>query len=721
MRKSSIAAQFVFALLITGVDVGPGQAMLTAETFEASRLTPDLFEGEQLPAHSDSRAATSDTAIVASPQVTHRPVAFESPAPAISAPAISTLAISRPVSEGPNFSVGSETEELEREALASSDPLGFEDFSPATAAQRRAIAQVTPGPVLPPGVDLPAPLPTDEDAESFAQVPAIDTPRFDFDRPDRAPDEPLPDQPLPQLPPAEDLLPSPSSPNIPGDVPGDVAATIEVKGYTVEGSTVFDKAELDEVTAPFVGSMTFAQLLQARSAITQLYVDKGYVTSGAYIPPQTLKDGIVTVQVLEGTLEDIKISGNNHLKTYYVRDRLALAGAQPLNVNQLLEGLKLLQLDPLISTISADLQAGIQPGTSLLEVEVTEADPFSTTLSIDNARSPSVGTFRRKIQFNHDNLIGLGDGLTLAYSNTDGSNSLDVAYDVPFNATNGTVRFAYGRTRSNVIEDPFTPLDISAKSKYYELTVRQPVERTATREIALGLTFSRQESQTELGFADIGPFPLSPGANDDGETKISALRFFQEWSDRNSKQVLAARSQFSLGVPWFQANDNEDSPDNAPDSRFFSWRAQGQWVRLLAPEMLLLMRGDVQISDRNLVPLEQFGIGGSNSVRGYRQDATLTDSGVQLTTELRVPIARIPKINGVLQLAPFIDVGRGWNNRDPQPETKTLLGTGLGLLWRHGNNFSARLDWGYPLIERADDRSNWQENGIYFSVDYTPF
>lgn len=711
MRKSSIAAQFVFALLITGVDVGPVQAMLTAETFEASRSTPDWLDVKPSPSQPTT---ASETAIVTSSSVTPSWVTLD-PLPA---------AISQPTSNSPNFSVSSAPDsEAGPVALTapaeSSEALGVAAL-PDNSPQTRAIAQVPPVPTLPPGVELPVPLPSADD-EDVQQSPVPESPRFDFDRPERSPEEPLPDQPLPQLPPAEDLLPSTNSPNLPGDVPGDAEATIEVKGYAVEGSTVFDQAELDAVTAEFVGSMTFAQLLQARSAITQLYVDKGYVTSGAYIPPQTLKDGIVTVQILEGTLEDIKISGNNHLKTYYVRDRLALAGAQPLNVNQLLEGLKLLQLDPLISTISADLQAGIQPGTSLLEVEVTEADPFSTTLSIDNARSPSVGTFRRKIQFNHDNLIGLGDGLTLAYSNTDGSNSLDVAYDVPFNATNGTVRFAYGRTRSNVIEDPFTPLDISAKSQYYELTVRQPVERTATREIALGLTFSRQESQTELGFADIGPFPLSPGANDEGETKISALRFFQEWSDRNSQQVLAARSQFSLGVPWFQANDNEDSPGNDPDSRFFSWRAQGQWVRLLAPETLLLMRGDVQISDRNLVPLEQFGIGGSNSVRGYRQDATLTDSGVQLTTEVRVPIARVPKINGVLQLAPFIDVGRGWNNRDPQPETKTLLGTGLGLLWRHGNNFSARLDWGYPLIERADDRSNWQENGIYFSVDYTPF
>ncbi|NJR68664.1 MAG: ShlB/FhaC/HecB family hemolysin secretion/activation protein [Synechococcales cyanobacterium CRU_2_2] len=545
----------------------------------------------------------------------------------------------------------------------------------------------------------------------------IPTPRPDFS----PPEQPLPTEPLPQLPPVEELLPSPSAPNIPGDLSGEADTKIEVTGYRIEGSTVFDEAELAAVTAPYVGSITFAQLLQARSAVTQLYVNQGYATSGAFIPPQTLTDGKVTIQVLEGTLEEIKVVGTNHLKPFYVRDRLALAGAKPLNVNQLLEGLKLLQLDPLLRSVSADLQAGIQPGTSALEVTVAEADPFATRLAIDNERSPSVGTFRRKIQFDHRNLIGIGDSLGLAYSNTDGSNGLDVFYAVPFNATNGTVRFSYGRARSNVVEKPFSNLDISSKSTYYELNIRQPVERTPTRDIALGLAFSRQESQSRLGFADIGPFPLSPGASERGETRVSVLRFFQEWSDRNSKQVLAARSQFSLGVPWFEATDNTAVSDEVPDSEFFAWRTQAQWVRLLAPDALLLIRGDVQLSDRALLPLEQFGVGGAGNGRGYRQDTILSDSGFQITSEVRLPLARFPKRKGLVQVIPFLDWGRGWNNTFPQPDTKTLLSTGLGLLWQQGNHFSARLDWGYPLINRPENRDNWQENGLYFSVEYTPF
>lgn len=121
------------------------------------------------------------------------------------------------------------------------------------------------------------------------------------------------------------------------------------------------------------------------------------------------------------------------------------------------------------------------------------------------------------------------------------------------------------------------------------------------------------------------------------------------------------------------------------------------------------------------MPLEQFGLGGQLSVRGYRQDALLTDNGLLFSAEFRVPILRAAKIGGVLQLAPFIDVGKGWNVNEENPSPNTLVGTGLGLLWKQTDNFSVRLDWGIPLISVDGDKRSLQENGLYFSVRYSPF
>jgi hemolysin activation/secretion protein len=196
------------------------------------------------------------------------------------------------------------------------------------------------------------------------------------------------------------------------------------------------------------------------------------------------------------------------------------------------------------------------------------------------------------------------------------------------------------------------------------------------------------------------------------------LQFFQEWTSRNSREVIAARSGFNFGIGAFDAtiNTNDD-----PDSRFFSWQGQAQWVRLLADDTLLLVRGNMQLADRSLLPIEQFGLGGLGSVRGYRQDLLLTDNGVFATAEVQYPILRIPQWQGVLQVVPFFDVGSAWNSGRENPDVNTLASVGLGLQWRQSDRFTARLDWGIPLISVDSRERTWQENGVYFSILYNPF
>ena len=206
--------------------------------------------------------------------------------------------------------------------------------------------------------------------------------------------EPLPTV-EPRLPPPIELLQSPEPESISPNPPLDTADRgICVRKFVVNGSTVFSPEDLSQAAAaaafsadtprctpsvslPEAGyNLSFSQLLQARSAVTQYYVERNYITSGAFIPEQDISEGIVEIQVLEGKLEDIQITGEHRLNPNYVIRRLEIAGASPLNTERLLEGLQRLQLDPLIETIDAELSAGIEPGTNLLEVEIAEADPF---------------------------------------------------------------------------------------------------------------------------------------------------------------------------------------------------------------------------------------------------------------------------------------------------------------------------------------------------------
>ncbi|MEH1926338.1 MAG: ShlB/FhaC/HecB family hemolysin secretion/activation protein [Nostoc sp.] len=529
---------------------------------------------------------------------------------------------------------------------------------------------------------------------------------------------PSPELPQPLPPPAELFPPSAPTPKPEEPIPGNFPQTIVVERFEVVGSTVFSPEELAKATAEFTKRpISLAEVYQARSKITDLYLKNGYITSGAYIPPQTIQSGVVKIQVVEGKLEDIQVTGTRRLNPNYVRSRLAIATSPPLNRQRLLEALQLLQLNPLIQNVSAELSAGSQTGVNLLEVKITEAKTFSSPIVLDNGRSPSVGTFRRRLQLNEANLLGLGDSLGLGYTNTDGSNSFDASYTLPLNPKNGTLTFNYGTTSSNVIEPPFNILDIQSASRYYELTFRQPIVQTPTQEFVLGLTASRRES--EASYLDIEriPFPGS-GADQQGRTRVSALRFFQEWTSRNSHEVIALRSQFSLGIDALNATINQ----NPPDSRFFAWQGQAQWARLLAPETLLLLRLNTQLASRTLLPLEQFGLGGQDSVRGYRQDYLLTDNGTFVSAEVQVPILRLPQIDSILQVVPFVDFGVGWNSSGREnPDHNTLAAVGLGLRWSQSDRFTVRLDWGIPLISVNSNERTLQENGLYFSLFYNPF
>ena len=493
--------------------------------------------------------------------------------------------------------------------------------------------------------------------------------------------------------------------------------TVEIKEINFVGNTAFTNKQLTQAVTNFIGrKISFEELLEIEIILNKLYSDAGYINSGAVIPTgQVIKDGIITIQIIEGTIAKIEITGNKKLNSNYIRNRIALGIEKPFNLNQLLESLRLLQLDPLIENISVELSEGILREASILQVTVTEADSFQLRAIADNGRSPSVGSFRRGVNLTEANLLGFGDRISLEWLNTDGSNSLDFSYGVPINPHQGTIIFRAGYRDTEIIEEPFDRIDINGDSIYFDFGWRQALFQSSQQELALGASFSYQQSQSQL----LGEnFPLSPGANDDGETTISALRFFQEWTKRNPQEVLAVRSQFNIGLGILGATQNQE----LPDSNFFSWNGQGQYVRSLSRDTLLIFRTNLQIAADELVPLERFGLGGLYSVRGYRQDFFLTDNGIFISGEIQLPIARVEKIVGVLQIIPFIDFGVGWNNgafEDPDPNS--LLGIGLGLQWRMGDNFNARLDWGIPLIDFDLEKRTWQENGIYFVINYDLF
>jgi hemolysin activation/secretion protein len=515
----------------------------------------------------------------------------------------------------------------------------------------------------------------------------------------------------------------------------EVIEAISVTNFRFIGNTVFSQQTLEnEITSKLLRldsntnrfsetKITFPQLQQLISEVTKFYNDRGYINSFAYIPTtseepnQRLQNrgaaGEVTIKIVEGGLESIRVrrrTGKQRLNLNYVCSRLARS-SQPLQVSRLLDALRLLELDPLIGNISAELIPGSQSNRSALEVNFEEEKTFSAALLLDNRRAPSVGSFRRQLQLTEANLLGKGDGLSVAYTNTEGSNAFDISYTLPLNPNNGTINLSAGVTANRVVEKPFEKVDIKAAAQYLDITLRQPLLINPRQELAIGVTATRRESGTSILGED---FPLSAGADAKGRTGISAVRFFQDWTARDNDELFAFRSQFSVGLGAFNATVNSE----APDSRFLAWRGQGQWIRRLRRDTFLLAKTDVQLANRTLLPLEQFGIGGGNSVRGYRQDILLGDNGISASAELRFPIiGRSDRGLGVLQVTPFVDVGTVWNSSGIENfDRQMLMSVGTGLRWELGDTMSANFYWGIPLVDVNSRGRTWQEKGLHFSV-----
>lgn len=539
-----------------------------------------------------------------------------------------------------------------------------------------------------------------------AQTPPLP----DLTEPTRpAPLPPVSPPPVPEVPLEVPPTTEPSPPTLP---PGVEEVRFLIERIEVVGNTVL-QTEIAALTQPLEGQeLSLGDLLKLRTDITTLYGRNGYVTSGAFLPTnQDLTTGVVQIQVIEGRLEAIQVNGLSRLREAYVRDRVALATQPPLNLPRLEEALRLLQIDPLLDQVNAELTAGSGPGQDLLILDLAEADPFTLGLTLDNAQSASTGSVQAGALATHRNVLGLGDFASLRYDHTQGLDLYELRYGVPLNAYDGVLQVRYENASSRIITPQFVDVGIRNESETLALTFRQPLTRSITEEWALGLAFDLRESRSFI-LNDI-PFSFSVGP-ENGVSRVSVLRFSQEWLRRDVTRVLAARSQFSLGLDLFDATVN----NTGTDGRFLAWLGQFQWVEQLPPGWLLVSRINTQLTPDSLLPLERFSLGGPDTVRGYAQNQIVTDNAVLGSIELRIPLSALPN---ELQIIPFLDAGTGWNNQIGNPTPSTLVGTGLGLQWQPMADLNLNLTYGLPLVGIPNRGTSLQENGFYFSLTYQPF
>lgn len=522
--------------------------------------------------------------------------------------------------------------------------------------------------------------------------------------------------PSPEPPPAPPQIQPPSPQPLPQPLPSDL---IQVQKIQVVGSTILNADEIKALVNPLEGrSATLEQLKQVADKITEIYLNRGYITSRAVLPPQTITAGVVQIQVIEGKLSKIEVEGTKRLHPAYIRSRIRLGAGMPLSTASLEDQLRLLRVDPLFDNVEARLRAGDNEGESILIVRVSEANPFQASVSIDNYSPPSVGSERLGVSLRHRNITGNGDELAAAYYRSIGdSDVFDFSYRIPLNAMNGTLQLRAAPNRNSIVQAPFDAFDISGKSHLFEVSYRQPLVRSPIEEFALsgGLTY-----QTGRTFVEGKPTPFGFGPDSNGVSTTTAIKLGQDYVRRDPQGAWALRSQFTIGTSLLDATSNEGS---VPDGQFLSWLGQVQRVQRLNNQHLLIVQADLQLSANSLLSSQQFVIGGGQSLRGYRQNVRSGDNGVRFSIEDRITLKRdasgIPK----LQLAPFFDAGTVWNvpnNPNKLTNQTFLAGLGLGVLWEPIPRVNVRLEYALPLVRISDRGDNLQDSGIYFNIIYTP-
>lgn len=498
-----------------------------------------------------------------------------------------------------------------------------------------------------------------------------------------------------------------------------------VSRIDLQGNSIFSRQALESIITAYEGRLiTSEELHELARKLTSHYLQSGYVNSGVVIPDQRVENGIVTLQVIEGRLAEVEIKDKGRLRSSYIKKRIHIDENRVFNIKELQTDLRRLERDPRIKRVIAQLKPTERKGHAILEMDIEEKRPYHIYASWNNKLSPNVGGQQGQLNLSHINLSGFGDSVYTELAAAEGLQRGLLSYTAPITSNNAFITFNYEQSKSEVVVEPFVNLDISGESRKYGFDLQYPLYDNLKSEFYVGLSGSKRQSKSFL----LGQlYPFSPGSVQ-GRTQATVLGLSQRWVRRRTNSVLALYSNFDFGV-----NPSDKVENDAPDGKFNIWSLQLHWLqRIPLWESLFVLRTRSQLSKDKLLAFEQFSLGGSESVRGYRENFIIRDNGVIATLEWRIPLVRSARLSdgsksrsNVIEFVTFFDYGEGWNNNDNMPDDRqSIASLGAGIRWRPRPPVFFNIDFAFPLnngfddINRSNDRveTSIQDDGIHFNV-----
>lgn len=493
---------------------------------------------------------------------------------------------------------------------------------------------------------------------------------------------------------------------------------VQIRSFQFVGNSAVTDRELTALLKDYTGrNVTVDKIYEAKKLITQLYVARGYVNSGAVLPDQDISGGVVTFQIVEGRLSNVIVDDESRFHPAYIEGRIKKYAGRPLHFPSLQLPLYFLHADPSIHRVNAELQPTDQVGYGAVSLKLEETNPVFVSFGISNHKSPTVGDLHRYVNMELRNLTGWNEVTSINYGNTNGLRDYGLSFAIPVNYHDTKLILSYQDSSSTIINDIFKDLDIDSESRQVDMGFRHPLYRTYDSELALSLKLVLKRNETTLL-----NYPYQYTAElDDGISRRTILSFGQEWIKRSSKQAFTARSTFDISTPWLGAT----VVNHPADGEFTSWLGQIQWLRRLPfLHSQLLVKTNLRLTDDEVPPSEKFAVGGYSTVRGYRENELTGDQGFSSSVELQMVMTnfKCPGLSdgpedGDFYLIPFFDFGKVWNKTFDIHNTD-IASVGLGIRWIPKKNSRIELFWGHALRELSQyDEYSLQDDGIHFNIN----
>jgi hemolysin activation/secretion protein len=467
----------------------------------------------------------------------------------------------------------------------------------------------------------------------------------------------------------------------------------QVNRIDVQGNAILSDEELRRIVAPYEDRKLSAEELTTIVArINQEYRSRGFLTSLAFIPPQDLERGAITVKVLEGMIGDMEIQGNKYFKAKVIEKRIAAKPGEPLNIPELeKELLRINRLEPF--KVKATLSPGERTGETKIHLDIKEQQPFQITLSGDNMGRPYIGTYRGGVEFADRNVTGHGDRFNARWVGAAGTQLASASYTYPLGSRGTELTGLFGFNHVDVDLDLKDQPPIIGNGYNYGLLLSQPLDRDRTWVADFGLNARRVSTFF-----------------DGDKTSTTDIRAFQLGLNYNRYDRYGrsfGRIATSLAPEWLGANTS-----------FIKLESYLNRTISLPKNNMLLLSAYSQWTPDDLPPAEQFQLGGMNSVRGYTQGLLLGDRGYNVSAEWRWPIPMVARINPWVgqrvRGSFFVDYGQSWlDGKDSQ----SLLGAGIGLRAHLTDYVQGYVDFAFGLLKRDNIEPHGQPTArVHFGV-----